>query len=177
MVLSLVAIKPKGVYDRQLNSGKDSMALATQRADEMEIVVGKGGFGLKGFTFSGNDPPDKLSQDGKNISMAGMIWYSKDDLISIDVADLNFLKKVRGKKPTSTSKIPKKLTRRQCFSKVSEIFDITGKLTPFTAAMKLDLHNLVQLHLEWDDAIPDNLRSVWESHFEMMGEIKKTPSA
>jgi len=85
---------------------------------------------------------------------------------------LNFAKKVRGRKPTTEKEIPLKLTRRQCVSKAAEIFDITGKLTPFTAAMKLDLHDLVERQLDWDDVIPDTLRPAWQSHFEMMEEIK-----
>ena len=38
--------------------------------------------------------------------------------------------------------------------------------------MKLDLHELVLQKLELDDKIPDNLRPIWESHFQMMNEIK-----
>ena len=74
-----------------------------------------------------------------------MIWFSKDDFLSLDISDLNFARKQRGKKPvnSSTGTIPSKLTRRDCVSKVSEIFDLTGKATPVTAAMKLDLHDLV----------------------------------
>ena len=67
--------------------------------------------------------------------------------------------------------IASKLTRRNCVSKVAEIFDLTGKMTPTTAAMKMDLHKLVKRGLSWDDAIPDDLRSVWVSYFEMMQEI------
>ena len=37
--------------------------------------------------------------------------------------------------------------------------------------MKMDLHTLVKRGLSWDDVIPDDLRSVWISHFEMMQEI------
>ena len=37
--------------------------------------------------------------------------------------------------------------------------------------MKMDLHKLVKRGLSWDDAIPDDLRSVWVSYFEMMQEI------
>ena len=48
---------------------------------------------------------------------------------------------------------------------------MTGKMTPTTAAMKMDLHKLVKRGLSWDDAIPDDLRSVWVSYFEMMQEI------
>ena len=48
---------------------------------------------------------------------------------------------------------------------------MTGKITPITAAMKMNLHTLVKRGLSWDDVIPDDLRSVWVSHFEMMQEI------
>ena len=37
--------------------------------------------------------------------------------------------------------------------------------------MKLDLHELVLRKLDWDDVIPDTLRPIWNSHFEMMTEI------
>ena len=37
----------------------------------------------------------------------------------------------------------------------------------------MDLHDLTSIkELQWADAIPDNLRGVWKSHFEMMEEIK-----
>ena len=52
------------------------------------------------------------------------------------------------------------------------MFDITGKLTPITASFKLDLHTLVERGLSWDDEIPDNLRPIWNSNFEMLQEIK-----
>ena len=79
-----------------------------------------------------------------------MKWFPKDDAISLDIKDMNFAKKIRGQKPTTTINIiPSKLTRRDFVSKVCEIFDITGKVTPLTAAMKLDLHELVLQKLDW----------------------------
>ena len=83
------------------------------------------------------------------------------------------MKKIRGRRPAGSEEgIPDKLTRRQCVSKVAEVYDLVGKLTPITAAMKLDLHELVLRRLDWDDIIPDELRPLWLSHFEMMQEIK-----
>ena len=35
----------------------------------------------------------------------------------------------------------------------------------------MDLHTLVKRGLDSDDVIPDDLRSVWVSHFEIMQEI------
>ena len=51
------------------------------------------GFTLKGFTFSGMDPPEHLSNDGKSVIVGGLKWYPKEDLISITVGELNFAKK------------------------------------------------------------------------------------
>ena len=58
-------------------------------------------------------------------------------------------------------------------SKVSEIFDLIGKITPITATMKLDLHTFVKRGLDWNDMLPDELRSTLVSQFEMMQEIGK----
>jgi hypothetical protein len=56
--------------------------------------------------------------------------------------------------------------------KVGEIFDLTGKVTPIVAHFKLDLRKTTKLNLGWDDAIPDEYRACWTSHFEMMKEMK-----
>ena len=144
---------------------------ASLRADQLEIVLNKGGFSLKGVAFSRKDPPESLSDDGTSIVVAGMRWFPKEDKISMNLGKLNFTKKRRGRKIEDGSGIPEKLTRRHCTSKVAEIFDVLGKLTPIIVTMKLDLHDLVRRKRDWDDIIPDNLRSLWETNFDMMQEI------
>ena len=72
-------------------------------------------------------------------------------------------------RPSSTINIiPSKLTRRHCASKVAEIFYLTGKVSPITASMKLDLQELVHCKLDWDDTIPDDLHPTLESNFKIM---------
>ena len=161
----------KDTYVDDCLSGQNTLDDCYERADEIEIVLARGGFALKGFTFSGHDPPDKLSDDKKSIHVGGMIWYSRDDKISLDVSPIDFSSKQRGKRNQNQPNIPELLTRRQCLSKVAEIFDLTGLITPITSAMKMDLHVLVQRKLNWDDAIPDDLRHIWISHFEMIQEL------
>ena len=39
--------------------------------DEVQVVVGKGGFSSKGFTISGINPPGHLSNDQKSVLVAG----------------------------------------------------------------------------------------------------------
>ena len=150
------------------------MKKAMLRADQLELVLNRGGFSLKGVTFSGTDPPSKLSKDESSINVVGMKWKPKDDDVLLDPSELNFAKKRRGRKPIKSQNIiPQQLTRRHCVSKVAEIFDLTGNVTPIIATMKMDLHSLVQRRLDWDDTLPDDLRSIWITHFEMMQEIGK----
>ncbi|XP_066924073.1 uncharacterized protein [Clytia hemisphaerica] len=161
------------VYVDDCLSGAPTVNLAHKLADDLEVVISHGGFSLKGFTFSGQRPQESLSNDGETVSVAGLRWFPHEDEISLDVQQLNFAKKSRGRKPTLQSTIPKDLTRRQCVAKVAELYDITGLITPIVATMKLDLHDLVKRKMDWDDVLPDNLRSLWINHFEMMDEIKK----
>ena len=160
------------IYVDDCMSGESSEDLTFQRADELSLVLRRGGFGLKGFTFSHKNPPKDLSEDGKSINVAGMKWFSKDDYLQLDIGDLNFAKRCKGKHMVPEYNIPEKLTRRQCVSKVAEVFDLTGMLTPITASMKLDLHTLIQRQLKWDDTIPDDLRPLWNSNLEMIQDMK-----
>ena len=160
-------------YADDCMSGEEDTCLAYQRADEMEIVVSIGGFTCKGFTFSGQPPLEKLSDDGKSISVGGMRWFPEEDQLAFSFGDVNFTKKSRGRKPDGQSKgLPHVFTRRQAVAFVAEMFDLTGKINPFISAMKQDLNDLTKLGLSWDDAIPDNLRGLWEDHMEMREEIR-----
>ncbi|XP_066920339.1 uncharacterized protein [Clytia hemisphaerica] len=161
------------IYVDDCLSGDKSKRSAIEKAEDLENVLNNGGFCLKGVTFSDEDPREDLSKDGKSINGAGMKWYPKDDVITLDVGGLNFAKKSRGKKPITpdSKQIPVNLTRRQCVAKVAEVYDITGKITPITAGMKLDLHQLIERGLSWDDCIPDDLWHIWDDHFQMMEEI------
>ncbi|XP_066911403.1 uncharacterized protein [Clytia hemisphaerica] len=87
------------VYVDDCISGEDSLQEAMETADSLEIVVKKSGFRLKGFTFSGSDPPEALSQDGKSISVGGTFWYPKIDKLSLDHHYLRneFCSKAKGK--------------------------------------------------------------------------------
>ena len=55
-------------------------------------------------------------------------------------------------------------------SRVAEIFDPLGKMTP-VCGLKLDISELSARKLDWDDVIPDNLGRVWRTNFEMIDQI------
>lgn len=64
------------------------------------------------------------------------IWQSEFDTMKLPAEQSG------GRKPKHMATIPEKLTQRICVSKVAEIFYLTGKLTPLTASLKLNIHTL-----------------------------------
>ena len=163
----------KDVYVDDCLSGESTTDLAHQRADELELVLKRGGFKLKGFTFSGKPPLKDLSRDGVTINTAGSKWDPEKDVLSFDIKDLNFAKKKRGKKPESSGTIPDVLSRAQCAGKVGELFDLVGRVTPITVHLKLDLRELNILEIDWEDPIPAEFREKWIKHFKTIQELKE----
>ena len=163
-------------YVDDMMSGENHQDQLNETCDGLKTVANKGGFGLKPFTCSDHDPPEILANDDQSINVAGMKWFPKKDLLSLNIGELNFSKKHRGKKVASMAGlIPESFTRRDCAGKVAEIFDLLGKFTPITAGLKLDLSDLSKRNLEWDDNIPIDLKSTWQDNFKLiqeLGEIK-----
>ena len=117
-------IVQKDIYVDDCSSGAQNLKYAMIRADQIELVLKRGGFSLKRVTFSGEDPPATLANDEASINVAGMRWFPKEDLLSLDINELNFVKKCRGKKPSQQQNIiSANITRRHGPSKVSEILD------------------------------------------------------
>ena len=164
----------RDLYADDCMSGEQSLSLAEARADEMEMCLNPFGFTSKGYAFSGKDPPENLSDDGECIYVAGMKWYPKTDQLAFTFGDVNFARKSRGRKPPVDQPmwLPEILTRRHVVAFVAEMFDLAGRINPFISAMKIDLNDLSNAGLGWDDAIPDNLRGIWKDHVEMREEIR-----
>ena len=99
-----------------------------------------------------------------SLNLAGMKWFLKQNKLALNVGELNFERK----KPVVVQGIiPENFTRRDCVGKVAGIFDLLGKIMLITAGMKLDLSELCNRKLHWDDTIPDNLKGFWKSNFAM----------
>ena len=162
----------KDVYVDDCLSGEDSWDSVVSTTDDLQLVLARGGFTVKGFIFSGQHPPSDFSNDGVSVKVAGLKWYTKADKISLETGDLNFSRKIRGKKPSqSGNQIPENFTRRDCVSKVAEVYDLVGKVTPITCGMKLDLRTLINRKLDWDDKIPNDLKTIWLANFKTIREL------
>ena len=162
----------KDLYVDDCVTGAATDNKAVQLSEGLIEVLATGGFDLKSFTFSGRPPDPDLSKDGESIGVLGSKWFSEADELQLNINELNFSRKQFGKKDTSRKsyEIPKKLVRRQCASKVGEVFDLRGLVAPITATFKLDLRKIS--HLNWDDTIPDELREIWVTNFELMNDLR-----
>ena len=104
---------------------EDSWEKILEITDNLKLALNRGGFAVKGFTFSGREPPPNLSNDGTSIIVGGMKPYPKEDCISLYTNILNFDYKKRGKKSSAVNnKVPPDFTRRDCVARVAEVFDI-----------------------------------------------------
>ena len=59
----------KDIYVDDCLSGADSVEEVNRTTDEISISLGKGGYLLKGYTFSGRYPPEHLSNDGNSVTV------------------------------------------------------------------------------------------------------------
>ena len=160
------------LYMDDCMSGGHSLEDSVKKQNDLQYVLSQGDFELKGFSVSGQPPDESLTLNGVNIITYGNLWNPLDDTIALNVKPINFAKKVRGKKTGIIDAVPKSLTKRHCAAKAGELFDFNGLIVPLIGSIRLDLHDLSVRKLSWDDALPDSLREVWCSHFQMIEEIK-----
>ena len=155
-------------------SGTVSPAESLVEADQIQSAVAAGGFAVKGFVFSGEDPPKDLEHGEGFVLIGGLKWYPKGDFVALNISELNFSRKIRGKKSVENAGIiPEVLTKRNCVSRSSEVFDVYGYVAPVMAGFKLDV---VQLHKhcpDWDDPIPTHLKEIWVRNFEVIEELRE----
>ena len=147
-------------------------------ADSLNFVLSQASMVTKGYTFSGSSPPDDLSPDGKNVGLVGLNWNPEKDFINVEIKPLYFGKPKRGKLPDPvkgdfSDALKKNFTRRNMLGKVAGVFDPLGLTTPLTAGLKLDLHDLVDLKLSWDQSIPDSFFEKWIRNIEKIQDIRE----
>ena len=158
-------LKESSYVDDILKSCK-TLEQAHRLADSITYVLKLAGTVTKGFTFSGSDPVETVSADGKSVGVLGYVWWPKLDLISLAEKDLCLGKSSRGRAAAPVvgdlkTALALVFTRRVLAGKVCGIFDPKGLVTPISARIKLCLSEIVDLKLGWDDKIPPKYLDIW----------------
>ena len=158
-------------------SSFESKDKCVQAAEGLKFTLSLAGMSTKDVVFSGQPPSDIVSTDLRTVGVVGYVWEPEGDFISLDIKDLYLGRPKRGKLPpkvegdVGTALLPH-FTRRTLVSKVAQIYDPIGLMTVFTAKLKLDLHDLLQYQLDWDDQVPIELLPLWVDNLSTIQELK-----
>ena len=173
--LGACALKETTYVDDILNSQK-TVGHCEAVALDIETILKKGSMSVKAFSFSGRPPSEKVSADGVHVGLAGYLWATEPDLIKLDVGPVRLGKAKRGKRPNPVAgdlraALGQTFTKRTLTGLVAGVFDPLGLATPITAGLKLDLHELCTLRLDWDDPVPVELLDKWVTNVEKIQEL------
>ena len=169
------AVRPilEDTYMDDCISGTGSSEETRLTVDDIQNSLLKGGFFVKGFAFSGEPPPEVMSNGADFLLVGGQKWFSEGDLIGLNLSELNFSRKVRGKKGVDgVGIVPEILTKTNCVSRSSEVFDIQGLVAPILGGIKIDVSELHKHVPKWDDPIPSQFKEIWVKNFEVIDELR-----
>jgi len=176
-VLGAAALKDDTYVD-DIISSQENQEACQQVAEDIGMVLGRGSMAVKGFTFSGRPRHERVSADGNHIGLAGYIWAPEPDLIKLDIGPVRFGKAKRGRRPQPVAgdlktALGQTFTKRTLTGLVAGVFDPLGLVTPIMANLKLDLHELCTLKLDWDDLVPADLLEKWVANVEKIQSLRE----
>lgn len=171
------AVLEKDTYVDDIISSQHSVQDCYEVATGIEEVLAAGGLQVKAFTFSGQKPSEAVSADGVHVGLAGYLWRPEDDQLLLDIGPPRLGKAKRGKLPEPVSgdfgtALKKCFTRRTLTGIVARVFDPLGLATPLTAGFKLDLHELCNRKLDWDDPVPMELLENWANNMAAIQDLR-----
>lgn len=174
--LGAAALK-NDTYVDDIISGQSTAADCVKAAEEIKLVLGKGSMAVKAFTYSGRRPDDLVSADGVHVGMAGYLWAPEEDVIKLDVGPPRLGRSKRGRRPEAIvgdfkQALSSCFTKRTLTGLVAGVFDPLGLATPVMAGLKLDLHQLCALQLDWDDPVPAELLDKWAGNMAKIQQLR-----
>ena len=66
-------------------SSHDTAEEAARAAQELRYVLSLGSMAVKDITFNSTAPSELVSTDGKHVGLLGLLWDSKEDIITVDI--------------------------------------------------------------------------------------------
>ena len=140
--------------------GADSVERAVTLQKELQELFSKAGFLLRKWNASNSTVLEHIpielrdSTAIQNIGEAdvytktlGIEWNAQGDYFRLVIAAM----------PATDS-----MTKRKLISDIAKTFDVMGWFSPTIISMKILLQQTWERKIGWDDAIPEDLRLVWE---------------
>ena len=175
------------INSRYVDDSGDSKA----ELEECQELTGKAndlfaevGMQCKEWSYTSIPPSEKVSADGRTVSIGGMYWSPEMDTLEAKIPTWHFGSVCRGRIKAGTETfqgsseidmnnfVPKDVTPRQISSKYYSFYDLSGLFLPLTAGMKRDLRRVMKETDGWDCFISSELRSKWVSNIWTLEKLK-----
>ena len=165
-------------YMDDLQATAATMAALYAVAASVTFILALGQLSVKCFTYSTTKPSEVVSADGQHVGVLGYRWDSEKDTLKLDVKDLYFGKPKRGKLPPTvrgdfSEELKKNFTKREMVGMTAKVYDPLGLCTPLMSKIKLDLHQISDLKVDWDEALPANLIRTWVENIQTMQTLNE----
>ncbi|XP_053690905.1 uncharacterized protein LOC128739442 [Sabethes cyaneus] len=157
--LASQAVK-RDFYVDDLLTGANSIEDTKEIARQLIELLDGAGFSLR--KWSSNDtacimdiPEERWERQPQleldrspSIKTLGLLWFPTADVLGFKIPQLFTIEKV---------------TKRVVLSEISQLFDPLGLVGPIVISAKMFIQRLWLEELQWDDELPDELRSWWLS--------------
>ena len=165
-------------YVDDANDAMDTLEDRVDVINGINFTLDLGNMEVKSFVLSGEKPDEKVSSDGKNVSILGYTWAPEEDVLSLEEKPLYFGKLKRGKRPDPVAgnlkeALHKNFTKRTILSQTARNFDPLGIVSAVTGNFKLDYREIIDLQTGWDDGLPEKYLDKWVKNLEMMQQLPK----
>ncbi|XP_043477349.1 uncharacterized protein LOC122508206 [Leptopilina heterotoma] len=144
------------MYVDDLLTGTNSVEEAKRLRDDIITITNRAGLTMCKWLSNHSaimmDLPDKsgttmISLDPEKITRTlGVGWSANEDTLIFEV---------------SQGPVIEQWTKRNILSRIAQLFDPLGLVSPIVVLAKIILQDLWRSQLGWDDGVPENIRKMW----------------
>ncbi|CAG7725842.1 unnamed protein product, partial [Allacma fusca] len=123
-------------------------------------IMSQGRFNLRGWVW--NDPDDAKIEKNKRVSVLGLLWNVKTDVLQLDIRDFE-----------GEEQMP--VTKRQILSVAHRLFDPIGFSCPVSLYPKILLQEAWKIKIGWDKELPQDLVQKfvkWREDLPMLSKVQ-----
>nr|XP_012152116.1 PREDICTED: uncharacterized protein LOC105664028 [Megachile rotundata] len=150
-------------YVDDLLTGTDSVDDAIRLKTNLSNTLSSAGFELRKWasndlrlvTGNKNAPKEAIPLLDKDPKTLGLFWDPVTDVLKYNVKYLDY----------------KRITKRTVTSIIAQIFDPLGLVGPTVIKAKIILQKLWELRLDWDESLPQELHTLWQSIYKELRNI------
>lgn len=147
-------------------TGADSINEAITLGQDLNYVLTDSGFVLDKWQsndrtvlneFGSEEVSEVRFEDLEQTSILGVKWQPNTDHYTFEVKN---------------NENCAKITKRMILSKISQLFDPNGYVSPAMIVGKILMQDICRGKLDWDEAVPADIRNRWESFWTQLSHLE-----